>query len=311
VAYQVKRHQVLSVAFADNAFPLSHATPIFDGIRELGQDLSIFAELRANTSPALLRKMKQAGVDTVQVGIEALSTPLLVRMNKGARTIDNLSLMKHCESVGIVNASNLMLHFPGSDDDDVNNTLHALNFARWFRPLKTVSFWLGLDSPVHRFAHRFHIRSVFNHPNLKKLFPEPLAAGIRFMIQGYRGDRKRQQKRWRSVEKKIRQWQKDYTILQRQTGGQPALSFRNGDRFLIIDQHFPDQPTARHRLTGVSAELYRFCDIPKDLTHVAKVFTSHRPVQIRAFFQSMVKKRLMFVENDCYLSLAEPISWRQ
>ncbi|MEE4112938.1 MAG: RiPP maturation radical SAM C-methyltransferase, partial [Desulfobacteraceae bacterium] len=192
VDYLVQRHQVLSVTFTDNAFPMKQALLIFEGIRGMGRDLSIFTELRANTPPSLLRKMKQAGVDTVQVGIEALSSRLLAKMNKGVRVIDNLSLMKHCEALGIVNASNLMLHFPGSDEHDVNETLHSLAFARWYRPLKTVSFWLGLESPIYRLAKRFHIRSVFNHPNSKKLFPEPVAAGIRFMIQGYRGDRTRQ-----------------------------------------------------------------------------------------------------------------------
>lgn len=307
----VRRYQVLSLAFADNAFPINHAASIFDGIRGLGRDMSIFTELRANTPPALLRKMQQAGVDTVQVGIEALSTPLLVKMNKGVRTIDNLCLMKLCEALGIINASNLMLHFPGSDDRDVSDTLHALDFARWYRPLKPVGFWLGLESPVFRSARRFHIRSVFNHPNLKKIFPESVAAGLRFMIQGYRGDKKRQEVRWRSVETKMRQWHNDYKVMQRQTGGKPAQSFRDGGRFLLIDQHFPDQPTVRHRLTGISAALYRYCSIPRSLTQVAGTATAHRPEQIRDFLESMVGKRLMFTEKDCYLSLATPASWRR
>ena len=304
----VRRHQVLSLTFADNAFPVKQASSIFDGIRGMGRDLSIFTELRANTPPPLLRKMKQAGVDTVQVGIEALSSQLLAKMNKGMRVIDNLNLMKHCEALGIVNASNLMLHFPDSDDDDVQETLHAIAFARWYRPLKTVSFWLGLDSPVYRLARRFHIRSVFNHPNLKKLFPEPVAANIRFMIQGYRGDRTRQLKLWRSVEIETRQWQKDYDIMQRQTGGKPALAFRDGGRFIIIDQHLPMQAAARHRLTGISAEIYRFCHTPRTLKQVAGMFVAHSPEQIRAFFKSMVKKRLIFEERDCFLSLAVPAS---
>lgn len=311
VDYLVGRHQVLSLTFADNAFPINQASSIVDGIQAMGLDLSIFAELRANTPPALLRKMKKAGVDTVQVGIEALSSQLLAKMNKGVRVIDNLSLMKHCEALGIVNASNLMLHFPGSDGNDVQETLDSLVFVRWYRPLKTVSFWLGLESPVYRLARRFHIRSVFNHPNLKKLFPEPVAANIRFMIQGYRGDRTRQIKLWRSVEIEMRRWQKDYDAMQRQTGGKPALVFRDGGRFIIIDQHLPMQATARHRLTGISAEIYRYCHTPRTLKQVAGVFTAHSPEQIRTFFKSMVKKQLVFQENDCYLSLAVPASWLQ
>jgi ribosomal peptide maturation radical SAM protein 1 len=311
VDHLVGRYQVLSLAFADNVFPINHASTIFDGIRELGRDLSIFTELRANTPPRLLQKMKQAGVDTVQVGIEALSSRLLTKMNKGMRAIDNLNLMKHCEALGIVNASNLMLHFPGSDEHDVKETLQSLLFTRWYRPLKTVNFWLGLESPIHRFYRRFQIRSVFNHPNSKKLFPEPVAEGIRFMIQGYRGDRTRQLKLWRPVETEIRKWQKDYAIIQRQTDGKPALIFRDGGRFIIIDQHLPMQATAKHRLTGISAEIYRYCHIPRTFNQVAEVFAAHSPEQIRSFFTSMVQKRLIFEEGDCYLSLAVPASWVQ
>ncbi len=311
VDHLTRRHQVLALAFSDNALPMKMAAPMFDGIEALGRDLSIFAEVRANTSPALLQKMKQAGVDTVQVGIEALCSQLLVKMNKGVRGIDNLSLMKHCEAAGIVNASNLMLHFPASDDSDVIETLYTMSFARWYRPLKTVSFWLGLESPVYRFARRFHIRSVFNHPNLKKLFPEPVASGFRFMIQSYRGDRQRQQKLWRPVETEARRWQRDYEIMQRQTRGKPALAFRDGGRFLIIDQQLPAQPMARHRLTGVSAEIYRYCHTPRTLEQVSAAFAARSREQVGTFLRSMVEKRLMFAEGDCYLSLAVPLAWRQ
>jgi hypothetical protein len=202
-----------------------------------------------------------------------------------------------------------MLHFPGSDEADVDETLHALAFTRWYRPLKTVSFWLGLESPVHRFAGRFNIQAVFNHPNLKKLFPPAVAGGLRFMIQGYRGDRMRQRHLWRSVQRATRQWEKDYATMQRQTGGQPALAFRDGGSFLIIDQHLPARATVRHRLMGVSAEIYRYCHVPRTLDQVAGAFASHNRQQIGSFCSNMLKKRLMFAEDDRYLSLALPFAW--
>lgn len=306
----VQRYQVLSLAFADNAFPLNQVKAIFDGIAELGCDLAIFAELRAETSPAVLQKMKQAGVDTVQIGIEALSSRLLSKMNKGARAIDNLSVMKHCEAAGITSASNLILHFPSSDEQDVSETLGTLEFSRWYRPLKPVGFWLGLESPVYRFPDRFQIRSTFNHPNLNKLFPAPMARAMRFIIQGYRGDRKRQRQLWRPVETKIRQWEADYAAMRRRTGGRPTLIFRDGGRFLIIDQHFPNHPVEKHRLTGMSAEIYRYCHIPRHIEQIAGLTTSHRPAQVRAFLASMVDKHLIFQEKKYYLSLAIPHPWQ-
>jgi ribosomal peptide maturation radical SAM protein 1 len=311
VKHLVQRHQVLSFSFSDNAFPPHRANPIFDGFQRLGKDLSIFTELRATTTPALLGKMRGAGVETVQVGIEALSTRLLSKMNKGVRAIDNLHMMKQCETTGIVNASNLLLHFPSSDAEDVQETLRTMDFAWWYRPLKTVGFWLGVGSPVHRLGRRFNIRATYNHPNLKKIFPEPIAGGIRFIIQGYRGDRKRQQRLWRPVEAKARRWRTDYIRMRCKTDGGPSFTVRDGGRFLIIDQHFPDRPTSKHRLTGISADIYRFCHIPRNLDDVAAAFASHRPEAIRLFLRSLVDKRLMYGEGECYLSLAIPVRWNQ
>lgn len=304
VKHLVQRYQVLSLAFADNAFPLNRTAAIFDGIAKLGYNLSIFAELRANTPPSVLAKMKQAGVDTVQVGIESLSTRLLGKMNKGVRAIDNLSIMKQCEGAGIICDSNLMLHFPSSDSQDVNETLAMLEFSRWYRPLKTVSFWLGLDSPVYRFPKRFQIRSTFNHPNLKKLFPESMVKAMRFIIQGYRGDRQRQRQLWRAVENKVRQWETDYVAMQRQTGSRPAMILRDGGRFLIIDQHFPNQPVVKHRLRETSATIYRYCNVPRRFDQIAGLSASHGAGAIQSFLSSMVDKRLMVKEGNCYLSLA-------
>ncbi len=310
VDYLVERHQTLALAFSDNAISLKQADPVFDGIRKQGRDLSIFTELRANASPSLVKKMKRAGVDTVQIGVEALSDRLLLKMNKGARVIDNLCLMKYCEALAIDNASNLILHFPGSDEADIRETLSTIPFARWYRPLKPVSFWLGLGSPVYRFKNAFGIRSVYNHPNVKQLFPKSIAAKLRFMIQSYHGDRSRQKRLWRPVKDAMRDWQSEYETMQQQTRGMPALAYRDGGRFLIIDQHRPGKPAERHRLTGASADIYRFCSEPRRAGQIADTFQSHRPEQIRAFLLSMVAKHLVFEADDWYLSLAAPWSWR-
>ena len=45
------------------------------------------------------------------LGIEALSTRLLEKLNKGTTAIQNLEIMKHCEALNISNISNLILCF--------------------------------------------------------------------------------------------------------------------------------------------------------------------------------------------------------
>ncbi|MGD9193945.1 MAG: hypothetical protein PVH58_18650, partial [Desulfobacterales bacterium] len=72
----------------------------------------------------------------VQVGIEAFSSKLLKKLNKGVTPIQNIEIMKNCEILGIVNASNLIIHLPGSDEQDVAETMRNIEFVLPYRPLK-------------------------------------------------------------------------------------------------------------------------------------------------------------------------------
>ena len=93
-------------------------------------------------------------------------------MNKGTTAIQNMEIMKNCEALGLRNSSNLIVHFPGSDETDVVETMQNIEFAMRFRPLKPVNFWLGLGSPVWQYPTQFRIRSISNHPHYHMLFPE-------------------------------------------------------------------------------------------------------------------------------------------
>jgi hypothetical protein len=159
----------------------------------------MFSEIRATTTRPELSQMAQAGIQEVQIGIEALATSLLVKLHKGTTAIQNLEIMRDCEALGIINYSNLILHFPGSDELDVAETLRSLDFAGPYRPLKAVGFWLGLGSPVWQHPELYGIKAVFNHPNWGCLFPRNVRATMKFMIQAYRGDLGYQRKIWRPV----------------------------------------------------------------------------------------------------------------
>ena len=159
------RHQTLSVSMVDNVLPRKTSTEVFANLERSKKDLRLFSEIRATTSWAELKVMGKAGMQEVQIGIEALSTPLLKKLHKGTSAIQNLEIMKNCEALGIENISNLILYFPGSDERDVALTLQSIDFALPYRPLKTAAFWLGRGSPVWRNPKAYGIRAIFNHPN--------------------------------------------------------------------------------------------------------------------------------------------------
>jgi len=301
------KYRTLSVAFMDNLLPIKRSGDIFAGLGRLNKDFRLFAEIRATTPRHVLEAMQTAGTEEVQIGIEALSTRLLKKLNKGTTAIQNLEIMKHCEELGIVNVSNLILHFPGSDSLDVKETLRNLEFALSFHPLRFVHFWLGLESPVWQDTNAFGIRTVSNHSNYAAILPSHIFTSMSFMIQSYRGDLGLQKKIWQPVKKKVREWKKSYAELHRTPFSTPILSFRDGRKFLIISQKRVRAEPSTHRLVGTSRAIYLFCQRHRSLKRILAQFPGIAQDRIVPFLRMMVDKRLMFEENGKYLSLAIPL----
>jgi ribosomal peptide maturation radical SAM protein 1 len=308
IRHLTDRHQTLSVSMVDNVLPRNTSTEVFTKLDRLKKDLRLFSEIRATTPWTELTVMGKAGMQEVQIGIEALSTPLLKKLHKGTSAIQNLEIMKNCEALGIENISNLILYFPGSDERDVALTLESIEFALPFRPLKTAAFWLGRGSPVWCNPKSYGIRAVFNHPNWAVLFPRKIFRNLEFMIQAYRGDLGFQRKIWQPVKKKVATWHKIYTEQHQGPRPSPILSLRDGGDFLIIRQRRLNTEPLHHRLTGTSRLIYLFCSHHRSLKKIRDRFPAFAEDKIVAFLKMMVAKKLMFEENDRYLSLAVPVN---
>jgi ribosomal peptide maturation radical SAM protein 1 len=301
------KHQVLALAFTDNVLPLPEGLDAFVELAKSERDFHLFAELRSTTPLSVLTQLRKAGLNEVQIGIEALSSRLLKKMNKGSSAIQNLEVMRHCEELGLVNTSNLMLEFPGSDQRDVDETLHALDFALPFLPLRPVSFWLGLGSPACEEPKRFGLKEIRNHPNYGVLFPESICDSLTFMVQDFRGAKGNQKYLWHPVRRKLRAWQGSYRQIHAALGPAPLLHYRDGGDFLIIHQRKGAKEILTHRLTGLSREVYLFCRSHRSLARILGRFHNLPEDRLSAFLRMMVEKRLMFEESGCYLSLAARI----
>lgn len=302
------RYELLSVSFMDNLLPPRNLQSLFETLARLGKDFRIFAEIRATTSLDELLAMGAAGVAEVQVGIEALSTRLLRKLNKGTTAIQNLEIMKNCEARNVPDlTSNLITHFPGSDDSDVEETSNTLRFAVPFRPLKAAPFWLGYGSPVWYHPEAFGIRKIFNHPFYSYLFPREILSRLHLMLQGYEGGMKRQQCLWAKVTWALKSWTATYDKLHSASNRDPILSYQDGGTFLIIRERRLRADDMTHRLRGTSRQIYLFCERNRSLYEIVKHFPGFGQETILPFLNMMVDKKLMFTEGERFLSLAVPI----
>ncbi|UCG11864.1 MAG: RiPP maturation radical SAM C-methyltransferase [Deltaproteobacteria bacterium] len=298
------KHGCLRFSFVDNILDPAKIDKMFRSIFGLSRSFEIFTELRASVSRQQLVRMRRAGVTRAQIGVESLSSRLLRKINKGTTVIQNIEVMKHCEELGIQHLSNLMRGFPGSDEEDIRETLNNLKFVLPYQPLRIASFWLGQNSPVALRPARFGIRRIGNHPNYSVLLPDSLGTSLCLMIKNYVGDRTRQKRLWRPVSKEVKFWQQQYHSLKAQHSLSPLLGYRDGGDFLLVRRRTKESELETFRLRKSSRDIYRFCESTRNLAEIQNQFPKFSFDQLQSFVSDLEVKRLMFQEGGNVLSLA-------
>lgn len=296
-----QQHESLHFTFTDNALPPREADYFFTKIAQSGVDFNFFAETRKTNKSERLKQYRKGGLTTVQVGIEALSTSLLKKMDKGSSAMDNVAMMKLCAEAGIQMEGNLIVDFPATSGQEICETLENLAYVLPFAPLLAATFFLGYGSPMYNNLKKFSITSIIPHSKTKLLFPKHCHKSMTMLISGYKGDKKIQQKNWLPVREKIDAW---HTFHKNRNNSTPALSYRDGGGFLIIRQETAGGVTLHHRLRGLSRKIYLSAPTPTPITEIEKMFPQVSGKALMAFIEEMCSKRLMFQENEHTLSLA-------
>ncbi len=292
----------LDFAFMDNALAPAEAKTLFETLSHHQKDYRFFAELRAIYERKDYFTFARGGLKWVQIGIEALSTSLLKRLNKGTRAIDNVAAMRHSAEAGLRLEANLILEFPGSTKTEVDETLKALEYVFPFRPLTTVSFWLGYGCHVFRHPNLYGLKRIYPHPNYKYLLPPEFREGLVPLLWAYAGDRGRQRRLWRPVRERVKAWEEKWRRLSNKFG--PLLSYLDGGNFILIRQVLPSGTVLHHRLKGVSREIYLFLQDVRDFEAIKAKFPAVSAENLKNFLADLERKKLIFKEDDRFIALA-------
>ncbi|MDJ0821792.1 MAG: radical SAM protein [Paracoccaceae bacterium] len=168
-----QRYRVNFMHFADNVcdtWAEDYAQALIDqGIKVPG-----LMELRSHHPEAFWGKLALAGINEIQIGVEAVSPHLLRAMNKGTRVFQNLRAMKYLAELGILWApiSNIITHHPRSTLEDVVETRRIVRASRhWGSPNLSV-FHLDPGSPL------FETLSGSERARLRPLVPEGWPEGL-------------------------------------------------------------------------------------------------------------------------------------
>jgi hypothetical protein len=143
-----EKYLIESIVFIDSVCN-TWAEEYADAMLATNRRFRAFMEMRAHCEESTWAKLALSGVVEVQLGIEALSDPLLRRMRKGTTAMQNVRASKHLAELGIVSLSNLITYHPRSVAADVEETRRVLSLTSHFPRLQLSEFALSFASPIY------------------------------------------------------------------------------------------------------------------------------------------------------------------
>jgi len=157
----LKKHPNRRVCMVDNIMPHRYFRTLLPQLGEELADLHMFYEEKANLSLEHVADLARAGIREIQPGIEALSSTLLKRMDKGVTAQQNIALMRYARAIGVTLNWNLLYAFPGDLLEEYEQTLALIPLLRHLEPPSGLSH-LSIDrfSPYFDYPAKYGITNI-------------------------------------------------------------------------------------------------------------------------------------------------------
>lgn len=151
--YESDRHKTRRFVFVDLDIigNVKNLQKLCDLLIDERRDFDLFAEsCPQSISKGLLEKMQKAGFKRIQVGFESFSNPLLRKMQKDSKVIDNIKVLKWGKELGIKVTGNIIVGFPTETVEDLRITLEVLKTCNnLVQYVTTADFNLNYGSTVY------------------------------------------------------------------------------------------------------------------------------------------------------------------
>ena len=299
------RYRNVRFFFRDNALRQSGVGELCQALRRSQYRFSFNFEVRASITTDEIAELFQAGCASVQVGVEGLSTSYLRRMNKGTTAIQNLCAMRACREFDISNLSNLLISFPGSTAEEVEETVRVVdNYACAYNPPNIAVFTLSPNSSVAARPDLFGIARSRAHAGCLAALPADVGARRDLPYRAH--DLVADPVSWDPVLAAVKRWQTRFHFLKRtcltEVESKVLFYYDGGDFLEIIDRRKDFQVFT---LDKSWRDIYLFCTNIRSEQEVVNRFAGALSQQeVVDQLGEMVDAKLMFREGDRFLSLA-------
>ncbi|MGB9072484.1 MAG: RiPP maturation radical SAM C-methyltransferase [Terriglobales bacterium] len=157
-------HPARKVVMTDNLMPYNYFETLIPRLASELPQHSICYTQRADLPLAKVLALKKAGINSVEPGIEALSSRLLRLLRKGIQARQNLMFLRWARTAGIQLVWNLLWGFPGDEIEAYQETLAIVPLLHHLQPPAAL-----LHLVIDRFSPYFSRPAEFGVRNIKPI----------------------------------------------------------------------------------------------------------------------------------------------
>jgi len=313
IAQLRSRYGVKGFWVVDDILDMRYFQSVLPMLEDADLDVELFWEVKANLAPKHVRSLRDAGVHTIQPGIESLSDHVLASMRKGTTGLKNIELLKWCREYGVKPIWNLLYGFPGETQADYEETRDLIE-AIWHLDPPEAYGRLRLDrfSPYHGDPEGFGMENVRPKAPLLHLYPFPhddVMEMAYYFDFDYADGRRANAHAGRALEIS-RAWIAD------DDRGMLSLAVAE-DGVVHLEESRPTVTTAPERivLDGWRAAVFLACDRAKSARELMQLSAVQEEAvsegELREFLADCVRRRLMVRNDRSWLNVAVHIPERE
>ncbi|MBO3745253.1 RiPP maturation radical SAM C-methyltransferase [Streptosporangiaceae bacterium NEAU-GS5] len=158
----------------DNILDFRYFRTVLPELARRRHSAHLFYEIKSKVTRDQMALMRQAGIRTVQPGIESMSTPVLNLMRKGVQAYHNIRLLKWGEELGIAARWNILYGFPRERAQDFHDMFAMLPKLFHLQPPDAGRVRLDRFSPLHFDGPALGVAGRSPAPAYEQIYDLPL-----------------------------------------------------------------------------------------------------------------------------------------
>lgn len=303
---QEQAHGISSFIAADNIIDLTYFRTLLPMVADLnrqrsgGRKLTLFYETKSNLKKWQMMLLREAGVLSLQPGIESFNDHVLELMRKGCTGIQQIQYLKWATELGLASIYGILYGSPGETREDYVEMRETVGFVRHLAPPVYLSA-VALDrfSPYFNDPGAYGIRNVRAHESYRRLFPDSQIDHDRL---AYRFSFDHDDRADPELQESIRQCLDE--LKQWRSGFRPdtLVYVKENTMIRVFDRRH--SALAVGVLREAQAAIFEYCDEYHSFQQICSEFSHLDPSKIHGFLDLLVNRKWMYRDRrDRFISL--------